>query len=287
MRPDFLLHLSVTIILLFAFTKLFGWKKAVLFTLTLQVGKEAFDYYFNQNDFDPADWLGDFLGFFPFIIYLKFKSMKKTIILSVLAVVAITFFASTYWVGGFATTAPKNLLAGSYQVVHQPLGSTTGVLTNSYHYSLVDFVADVSNSGTSETDIFTHTSAANTLAATGDKLIGSFSLSFPDATATVEIKAYFAGTSFFGSNAITLTGAGFATLNLTVIRTGSTTARAYASLVTGVSATPVYARETDLTGLTFSGTNIIKVTGTAAGGGGGSGDIVGKAGSLTFASAAQ
>lgn len=77
MRPDFLLHLSVTILLLFTLTKLVGWKKAVAITLTLQVGKEVFDFLMDSTNIDPIDWLGDMLGLVAWGLIYKLFNIKK------------------------------------------------------------------------------------------------------------------------------------------------------------------------------------------------------------------
>jgi len=152
---------------------------------------------------------------------------------------------------------------------------------------LADFVSDVSNGTTVETDIFSHTSVANRLSATGEKIIGDFNLQFTDNTSTATIRAYFGGTNFFDSGAITISNTGYGSVRVIVIRTGATTARAYATLTTNSNATTGYTQETDITGLTFTNTNIIKLTAQAGGGGGGSGDIVGKMGTLTYLRSSQ
>jgi hypothetical protein len=152
---------------------------------------------------------------------------------------------------------------------------------------IADFTADVNNSSTTETDLLTYTTKASTLASTGEKITAEFNGTNNDATATSQIQLYFAGTNIFNSTAMTLSGTGYWDATVTVIRTGSTTARARvvfnATNATGFTSTT----ETDITGLTFTNTNIIKCTGTAGGAGGGSSDITAKLGTIFWYPAAN
>ncbi len=145
---------------------------------------------------------------------------------------------------------------------------------------LADWTSDTQNSGTSETDLFTYTTAASSLTATGAKLIGTYSGTFNDLTATTTLKMYFAGTLIGNTGALTVSATGGWSVSITLIRTGSSTARSLVNVTTPGASTAVYTSETDITGITWTNTNIIKVTGTAGGASGGSSDITAKLGTL-------
>jgi len=91
---------------------------------------------------------------------------------------------------------------------------------------------------------------------------------------------YFAGTSIFNSGALTVSSTGGGNVNVLIIRTGSSTARSIVTASTPGASTATYTVETDLTGITFTNTNIIKITGQAGGGTGSSSDITGKMGTI-------
>lgn len=147
--------------------------------------------------------------------------------------------------------------------------------------SIADFTTDVSNSGTSETDLYTYTTKASTLAATGEKLIANFTCISSDATASSDYKVYFGGTQIYDSGVLGTTTGTFE-FKVSIIRTGSSTARATVSVFNSVTAgtSGPSSTETDLTGLTFSGTNILKITGQAGGATGGTGDLTAKMGAI-------
>lgn len=144
---------------------------------------------------------------------------------------------------------------------------------------IADFSTDVSNGTTVETDLYTYTTKVNTLNATGERVIADYTVSLTDATADKVLKVYFAGTQIFTSGTLT-SGVGTVRISVSVMRTGASTARAVVSGISPLLGAPI--TETDLTGLTFSGTNIIKITGQASGASGGSGDITAKIGGVFF-----
>lgn len=151
---------------------------------------------------------------------------------------------------------------------------------------IADFVADVNNSGTGETDIYTYTTPASTFNNTGEKVTAKFAGTFNDITATAQLQFYFAGTNIGNTGALTVSATGGWNADVLIIRTGSSTARAIVTVNTPGASTALYTTETDITGITFSSTNIVKVTGTAGGAGGGSNDITGKLGSIWWFGAA-
>lgn len=155
-----------------------------------------------------------------------------------------------------------------------------------------------SNNTPSETDLFTTTTACNTLVMAGDILdfhaAGTFSATV---TATKRVRMYFAGTLIYDSGALTSTAAGSWSADARIIvknalTPGSVTADAeavfrVANISTALSATT----RTALTGLTISGgsitnvvggTNIIKITGLTGGTGTAVGDVTATSGNLVM-----
>jgi len=206
-------------------------------------------------------------------------------------------------------TANWHLKAGTATANTAPLKFTSGTLLttieagarefNGAHYStstalnrvgaggaIADFITDVANSGTSETDIQTYTTKASTLSANGEKLVFDFTMNLSDITATAQIKVLFGGTSIGDTGALTVSATGAVAIRGWIIRTGSTTARSSVTISSPTASTALYTNETDLTGLTFTNTNILKTTATAGGAGGGTGDITGKLGTIFWYPAA-
>lgn len=197
-----------------------------------------------------------------------------------------------------AGTAPEKYSAGTLLTAIEPL--TREANANSLYGSNValnryaeggvvkDFITTVDNGTTVETDLYTYTTKASTLAADGEKLKAEYSITLSDATADKVIKIYFAGTEIYTSGTLVAT-TGFFGFNVLVIRTGASTARATVLAISGVIAGTVATGliQTDLTGLTFTNTNILKITGTASGASGGSGDISAKMGTIFWYGAAN
>lgn len=153
---------------------------------------------------------------------------------------------------------------------------------------IVDFTTDAGNTSTTETDLYTYTTKVSTLAVTGEKLTANFSGNVVgSATASRAINVYFAGTNIFAASSLTVSANANFDVAVKIIRTGSTTARATCTVtIDGVSlATPIV--ETDLTGLTFTNTNILKITGTSSGTGSATNDIVAKMGTIYWWPAAN
>lgn len=167
--------------------------------------------------------------------------------------------------------APKPLIILTSQV--------TGVLpaANGGAGMLFDAYADVTVGG-AEADIFSYTSAANTLANNGDKIEASYSGNFVTVgTESVQLKQYFGGTAIWDSTGVVVTtGTSSFRVGVEIIRVSSSVVRYSVSLTT--SGAFAFNDETcgELTGLTLSNTNILKLTGASSGVGSGVGDIIGK-----------
>lgn len=199
----------------------------------------------------------------------------------------ITFAAGTTAAG----TSPTKFISG-------PLMTTIEAGAREYnnaHYSstnalnryaqggaIADFISDVQNTTTGETDLYTYTTKASTLAANGEKIIAEYTgINLGHATATRQVKVYFAGTQIFDGGATTNAATLDWKLRVTVIRTGSSTVRTSVDFITtNAGVTTVNTDESDLGGVTFTNTNIIKVTGQAGATGAATGDITAKLGTI-------
>lgn len=140
----------------------------------------------------------------------------------------------------------------------------------------------VGNTGTSETDLFTKTIAANTLTANGQSIEFKIDGLFNDATSTTILKTYFGGTSFGSTGALTISVTSSWIAKGWVIRTGSSTAHAVVEYSTPGATTTSVIIYLDLTGLDFTTTNVFKITGQAGGAGGGTDDIKASSWILNF-----
>jgi hypothetical protein len=160
----------------------------------------------------------------------------------------------------------------------QLLTSASGLLGNVGGTIFTDFVDGVSTSvdGTFN-DLYTHTTVANTFAINGDTIRGIVPFAIVGhATATRNLKLVVAGTTCYDTGAVTAAANCNGDIEYTIIRESSTVLRVYAKMLApGLSAT-VSTTYTRLTGLTLTGTNIVKLTGAAAGVGAAGGDITAK-----------
>jgi hypothetical protein len=185
-----------------------------------------------------------------------------------------------------ALTILKNGLATLPSVTNTLIsGETTGkaIVTKSWvPEQLKDFYADVNNISTTETDLLTYTTVANRLNATGEKLISNFAGTFNDVTASSQLKIYFAGQNIGDTGALTMSVTGAWVTTVSIIRTGTTTGRAVVNISTPGASTAAYTKYTSLTGLTFTGANIVKITGTAGGATGGNDDITATYGNIIW-----
>lgn len=191
-----------------------------------------------------------------------------------------------------ANTAPQKNTAGVLLTTPEALASEvnassfykTTVALNRFAQGgkIYGTSTDVSNTSTTETDLITYTTKANTLVATDESLVFDLSGTFNDVTATSQLQFYFGGTNIGNTGALTVSATGGWSARVIIIRSGASTAKAVVTVATPGASTASYTTTTSMTGLTFSGTNIIKVTGTAGGAGGGTGDITGSAGQLMW-----
>jgi hypothetical protein len=85
----------------------------------------------------------------------------------------------------------------------------------------------------------------------------------------------FDGSSIAGTTPLTISATSHWSMKGTIIRTGSTTARATVTFYIPNSPDKVYVQNASMTSKDFTTTNILKITATAAGGGASTGDILG------------
>lgn len=149
--------------------------------------------------------------------------------------------------------------------------------------TLFNHSASEGNVTTGETDVYSDTIAAAQLTATGQKLLAEYGgVYVSSGTATRQIKAKFAGTIVFDTGALTLSLSAAWYMGLTLMRTGTSTARVIVNFTTEGAALAAYTAQTDLTGLDFTATNILKLTAQAAGIGAASNDVVAKLGYVEY-----
>lgn len=153
---------------------------------------------------------------------------------------------------------------------------------------LFDHFTDVGNSTTTETDLYSDTLIASTLATNGDKVTAVYAGTFvSSASATREIRVYFGGTLIFDTGALSISaGADAWTINCIVVRDSTTSVRCSVwANVTG-AALNAFCAYTSVSGLTLTNTQVLKITGQAAGVGAATSDIVAKLGTVEWKSAA-
>lgn len=142
----------------------------------------------------------------------------------------------------------------------------------SFIQSIADYYADVGNGTTVETDIFTKNTTLPGVV--GNKIKFSYTTKHVGhATATRQNKVYFGGTAIFDSGAMSSATDVYRWIEGEIIIDTTTSVRCIVKQ-TGVT-DPQY---TTVTGLTLTSAQTLKITGTAAGVGAATDDIVGKLG---------
>lgn len=153
--------------------------------------------------------------------------------------------------------------------------------------SLFDHFSDVGNIGTGEDDLYSDTIAAAQLANNGEKLEAEYGGVFvSSATATRQIRIYFGGTAIFDSGALTLSLSAAWDIYVTIIRVSASVIRYMVTMTTEGAALAAYTAVGEVTGLTLANTNVLKITGEAAGVGAATNDIVAKLASVEWKAAA-
>ena len=149
--------------------------------------------------------------------------------------------------------------------------------------TIFDYFTD-STVGGAETDIYSSTLDASLFATNGDKVTATYNGNFVTVgTEIVQLQIKLAGTTIWDSTGIAVTtGTSSWNVDVKLIRVSSTVIRYVVTLNTTGASGFVYCTSGELTGLTLTNTNILKLTGTSSGVGSGSGDIVGKSAFVEF-----
>ncbi len=150
--------------------------------------------------------------------------------------------------------------------------------------AIFDHHADVGNVGTGEDDLYSDTVIAGQLATNDDKIFAEYGgVVVSSATATREIKAYFGGTMIFDTGVLTFASLSAAwTLKILIIRVSSSVVRYECTFATEGTTLGDYTSAGEVTGLTLSSTNVLKITGEAASTGAATNDIVAKLGTVWY-----
>jgi hypothetical protein len=159
-----------------------------------------------------------------------------------------------------------------------------------YEKSLASFYTDAATpASTTQTDLYSYTVPAGQLATNGDRLTfeTTYALAVNLSTTGTTLEILFGGTSIFSSGSFTLTSNSSVTIKTTIIRVSSSVVR-YSHIITlpGASSGLFSGGGTtflngEVTGLTLSGTNILKCTGQG-GTGAAAGDITAKMGFINY-----
>ncbi len=138
-----------------------------------------------------------------------------------------------------------------------------------------------------EDDLYSDTLAANVFVDNGDKVLAEYAVTLvASATATRRVRAYVAGTTVLDSGVLTFASGGTMSAWVTVIRESATVLRVKAELIlSGMTLQPIVTY-TRITALTLTATQIVKVTGVAAGVGAAAGDITAVIGAGLYRKAA-
>lgn len=161
-------------------------------------------------------------------------------------------------------------------------GTSTGQIAK-VGGTIFSYTADAGNSGTTETDLYTDSIPANTLATNKDKIEAKYAGEMVNsATATRQLKVYFGGSVIFDTGALSLSASSDWDLEVLIIRVSSTVVRYTCKLnLTGASLS-AYCNVGELTGLTLSNANTLKITGQAAGVGAATNDLVARLGNVEW-----
>ena len=149
-------------------------------------------------------------------------------------------------------------------------------------YVLFNHYADAGNTTTTETDLYSDTVAAGKLAVNGAKIDAKYGGVNVNSTSTKQLRVYFGGTMIFDTGALTISAASSWELEVLAIRVSASVVRCSCKLnLTGAS-TGSFANYVEVTGLTLTNSQVIKITGQAAGVGAATNDIVAKLGAAIF-----
>lgn len=186
------------------------------------------------------------------------------------ASVADDAYDATTW-NGNVTVPTKNAIRDK---IESMTGGSSSFLNKQY--------TTTQNSGTSQTDLYTYTIPANTLTTDGDIIDVESAGFYTDATATMDLQLMLNGSSIEGTSPLTLAGTAHWSVTSRIIRTSSSTARSTTTFSVGDGTGREYTGNATVSSLDFTSGIIIKITGTAGGAGGSTGDILGHLWTVEF-----
>lgn len=168
--------------------------------------------------------------------------------------------------------------------------NTAGTLTAVAYLSQVERVlfkhfTDAGNVTTGETDLYSDTIAAGQLSSNGQVITAKYGgITSASATATRAIRVYFAGTEIYDTGDLVFSVASGWSVDVEIIRVSATVIRYRVLTAIGNTGTTVFEASyvAELTGLTLSNTNVLKITGQAGSVGAATNDIVAQLGYVEF-----
>lgn len=184
-----------------------------------------------------------------------------------------------------------SLGSGNWLVYDYTPASGRSVIASAPSLILYNDFADVGNTTTSETTLYSHALPAGAFATNGEKVFfEAHGIFVQSATATREIKAKFgttnSETTIYDSGALTVNVASAAwSLRGTLIRVSSTVVRCIVTLTVDGLAFTSPVGYTEVTGLTLTNANTLKTTGQAGSTGAATNDIVAKLGTAMWVGA--
>ena len=133
---------------------------------------------------------------------------------------------------------------------------------------------DALNNTTSETDLYSDNLIAGQLAKDGDSIIAMYGGGFTgSATSTRRVRVYFGGSVLIDTNALSITLASEWRVSVLIVRKNSGAIRASAVFTTEVGSQVNVVATVEVGALTLTSSQILKITGQAAGAGAETGDI--------------
>lgn len=196
-------------------------------------------------------------------------------------------------------------LNGNYNPITAPItGFTSGAGTlsatdtilqaiqkldgNNKFKPLFESFADAGNVAGGETDLISNSIASSQLAANGDKLQFQYGGNYFGSASAKRLRVYFGGVVMFDSGALSITTSSSYTLRGMIIRVSSTVIRFSISLSAEAAgpASTAYDDAGEVTGLTLSNANVLKLTGQASGGAAATNDVVNNCSMVNYIKAA-
>ncbi len=223
-----------------------------------------------------------------FVAGVNFNSATGAVYAGGFGAGEVQFFSANQQIfkGNAGSVEVNSLYGTGTRLVTVTAGGILQAATPNYT-ALFDHYADAGNITTAETDLYSDTIAVSQLATDGDKLEAEYGGTFVSSgTASRRVRLYFGGTVIFDSGALSISTSASWTLYCLIIRKSSTVVRYAIALQTQGAALSSYCSTGELTGLTLSAPNILKITGEAGGVGAATNDIVAMCGTVGYKKAA-